>query len=291
MNNNKNLHKAKKAKNDEFYTRYEDIEKEICHYDLRGKKIYCNCDDYRWSNFVKYFHDNFETLGIREICATGYDLGQGAYLYRFDGKDATVSKLEGNGDFRSEECVDILKECDVVVTNPPFSLFREYVAQLMKYGKRFIIIGNVNATTYKQIFTLIKNGKLWFGCTLFTGKMPFFKVPEGYNITNERFEVRADGIYKQVNGVCWFTNINHSKHNQPIVLTKTYSPELYPKYDNYDAINVDKDADIPMDYDGVIGVPITFLDKYCPEQFEIVSHIRPIIMGKLKYERILIRRK
>lgn len=298
MDNNKNLHKAKKAKNDEFYTRYADIEKEICHYDLRGKKIYCNCDDYRWSNFVKYFHDNFEALGIREICATGYDLGQGAYLYRFDGKDATVSKLEGNGDFRSEECVELLKQSDVVVSNPPFSLFREYVAQIMEYGKKCIIIGNGNAVTYKEVFPLIKNGQIWTGVRSWSGGM-WLELPDGTIPLKGKYIKGVPVVH--LGNIVWFTNIDHTKHNQPLILTKTYSPELYPKYDNYDAINVDRVADIPMDYDGVIGVPITFLDKYCPTQFEIVGLDRYIegnkmpnkrmhINGKEIYARILIRK-
>lgn len=303
MNNNKNLHKAKKAKNDEFYTRYEDIEKEICHYDLRGKKIYCNCDDYRWSNFVKYFHDNFEALGIREICATGYDLGQGAYLYRFDGENVTVSKLEGNGDFRSEECVNILKQCDVVVTNPPFSLFREYVAQLMKYNKKFLIIGNMNAIAYKENFPLIKDNKIWTGYKSFGGGMDFYVGPnyDKNKCKHPKYDDKGK-LLINVMGCIWFTNIEHSKRTYPLDLYKKYNAEKHPKYDNYDAIHCERVEDIPCDYSGVIGVPITFVGKYCPTQFEILGIANNVsymgdfpclvkINGKSKYTRILIRRK
>ena len=253
MINNSNLHKARKARNDEFYTQYEDIEKEIQNYNLEGKKIYCNCDYYRYSNFIRYFKDNFSTLKIAYLTASNYDIGECAYQYEYDGVEEKITALKGNGDFRSDECVELLKEADVVITNPPFSLFREYVALLKKYDKKFLIIGNQNAITYKDIFPLIKDNKLWLGM----------------NYCKEF--IQPDGTYKSFGNICWFTNISNKKRNTPLDLYKKYNPVEYPKYDNYDAINCDKVADIPMDYDGVIGVPITFFDKFCPEQFEIIG--------------------
>ena len=269
MRNNSNLHKAKKARADEFYTQYKDIEKEIQNYNLEGKKIYCNCDDYRYSNFVKYFKDNFNTLKIAYLTASNYDNGECAYRYEYDGVEEKITALKGNGDFRSDECVELLKEADVVITNPPFSQFREYIALLMKYDKKFIIIGNGNAVTYKEIFPLIKENKMWMGASKGIGGKMHFLVPDTYqnkhNLKNEKGETLA-----QVNTSCWFTNIEHKKRHEPLDLYKRYSAGEYPKYDNYDAIE-SKTAEIPMDYDGVIGVPITFLDKYCPEQFEIIG--------------------
>lgn len=300
--NNKNLNLGKKAKNDEFYTRYEDIEKELKYYDLKGKSIYCNTDDYRKSNFVKYFIDNFKELGISKITATCFDNGDGAYMYQYDGINAMQRKLEGNGDFRSEECVKWLKKCDVVVTNPPFSLFRDFVAQLIKYDKKFLIVGNNNAVAYKEIFPYIKNGKIWLGVN--NNKTIEFTIPKSY----EKWNRIEDGVkIAKVPAISWFTNIPHSKRNLPLDLYKNYNAEKYPKYDNYDAINVDKTSDIPCDYDGVMGVSITFLDKYCPTQFEIVGlmsggkgenltngndgRAKFYVNGKGVYARILIRRK
>lgn len=300
--NNKNLNSGKKAKNNEFYTRYEDIEKELKYYDLKGKSIYCNTDDYRKSNFVKYFVDNFNRLGIGRITATCFDNGDGAYMYQYDGINAIQRKLEGNGDFRSDECVKWLKECDVVVTNPPFSLFREYVAQLMEYGKKFLIIGNMNAITCKDIFHFFKEKKMWLGISIKSGNRKFY-VPDNYPLNASGCGIDENGKrFICVKGVRWFTNIDHKKNNPPLDLYKKYNPKDYPKYDNYDAINVDKVSDIPCDYDGVMGVPITFLDKYCPTQFEIVGLDRYVegntmpnkrmhINGKEIYARILIRRK
>ena len=324
MAKNTNLTDAKKAKNDEFYTQIEDIEKELNNYKdfFKGKKVLCNCNDGKingaWSAFAQYFSMNFEHLGLEKLTCISYNEdGHGMkYVYQGDKNgnhiaddiEWEVTELNGHGDFSDEEGCQMMQECDVVVTNPPFSLFRDFVAQLVKYDKKFLIIGNNNAVTYKEIFPLIKDGKIWLGRTLFTGKMPFFKVPNDYDINNSRFEVREDGIYKQVNAVCWFTNIEDAKRNLPLDLYKKYNPKDYPKYDNYDAINVDKTSDIPMDYDGVMGVPISFLDKYCPTQFEIVgltsssrectygqvignATTRAMIGGKKIYARILIRRK
>ena len=264
MAKNENLHKAKTAKNDEFYTQLSDIEKEMVHYKqhFNGKTVYCNCDDARESNFFKYFSLNFEKLGLKKLITTGYKAdGQGVVLIyegdkngnrNPDTEEITIRPLQGNGDFRSEECIEFLKEADIVVTNPPFSLFREYIAQLMEYGKKFIIIGSQNAITYKEVFPFIKEDKLWLGVS---PRSMEFILPNGE---------------KGVVNACWFTNLEHNKRHRPLDLYKHYSNE-YKHYDNYDAIEVGKVCEIPMDYDGVMGVPITFLDKYCPDQFEIVG--------------------
>ena len=293
---NTNLHSAKKAKNDEFYTQLSDIEKEMAHYKdfFKGKVVYCNCDDARESNFFKFFSNNFESLGLKKLISTGYkENGKGVKLvyegdkngnFMVDDAEISVTELEGSGDFRSEECIELLKECDVVVTNPPFSLFREYVAQLMEYGKKFLIIGSMNAITYKEIFPYIKNNELWLG-------MNWVKD-----------FVQPNGEVKKFGNICWYTNIGHARRNTELDLYKKYSADEYPKYDNYDAIEVSRVSEIPMDYDGVMGVPITFLDKYCPTQFEILgiaNNVRwigdfpclTIIKGEKVYNRILIRRK
>lgn len=283
MTKNNNLHSARKAKNDEFYTQFSDIEKEMVHYRnfFRGKVVYCNCDSLE-SNFFKYFFLNFKFLGLKKLICTSYnENGHGTFFETdcgdennnsiVDGDEVKATELEGNGDFRSQECIDILKTADVVVTNPPFSLFHEYVDQLMEYEKKFLIIGNQNAITYKEIFPLIKNNELWFGPSIGSGDR-IFTVPDSYELRANVSGIDENGKkFVRVNGVRWFTNIDHNKRRLPLDLYKKYSPEEYPHYDNYDAINVDKTADIPMDFDGVMGVPITFLDKYCPEQFEIVG--------------------
>jgi hypothetical protein len=280
MAKNANLHSAKRAKNDEFYTQLSDIEKEIAHYKdfFKGKVVFCNCDDARESNFFQYFALNFEYLGLKKLITIGYKENGRGILLEYEGdkngnnmvdeEEIIATELEGDGDFRSEECIDFLKECDVVVTNPPFSLFREYVAQLMEYEKKFLIIGNMNAITYKEIFPYIKNNELWWGCSLHGTKCNFI-VPNSYEGKNV-FE--ENGVrYGKVNNAIWFTNIEHSRRNTPIDLYRKYNETDYPKYDNYDAIEVSKVSEIPMDYEGVMGVPITFLDKYCPTQFEIVG--------------------
>ena len=286
--NNSNLGAAKRAKNDEFYTQLTDVEKELRHYrkHFRGATVLCNCDDPFESNFFKFFVLNCNRLGLKKLIATCYE-GSAVAEYR-DGKakpykavvttvhDTTgdggvdmedvrnlfelgeneLAELEGDGDFRSEECLALLDEADIVVTNPPFSLFREYVAVLMEYGKKFIIIGNKNAITYKEIFPLLKDNFVWLGS----------KSPSEF--------FTPDGMTKRVNGLTrWFTNLDIKKRHEELILVKKYAghEDEYPKYDNYDAIEVSKVADIPFDYDGVMGVPITFLDKYCPDQFEIVG--------------------
>ena len=264
MGKNNNLHAAKTAKNDEFYTQLSDIEKELNNYKdfFNGKVVYCNCDDPRESNFFKFFSMNFERLGLKKLITTGYKKdGHGvAFVYegdkngnrKVDDAEVEVIELEGNGGYETEECIAFLKEADVVVTNPPFSLFRDYVKQLMDYNKKFLIIGNSNAITYKEIFPYLKSNEMWLGM----------------NYVKEF--IQPNGEIKKFGNICWFTNVQNPKRNRPLDLYRKYNPTDYPKYDNYDAINVDKVTDIPEDYDGVMGVPITFLDKYCPNQFEIL---------------------
>lgn len=313
---NKNLRVADGNKDDEFYTGYDDIKKELVNYAkyFRGKVIYCNCDDHNGiglgtpkSNFLKYLADNFEAFKIKKVIATHYEKDTNSSTMYILDKDNTgdgitcfedISEipLKGNGDFRSSECVELLKQADIIITNPPFSLFREYVAQLMEYNKKFLIIGNKNALSYKDVFSLIKYNKVWLG----------YNSPSDFTYNGEPT--------KKITGLTrWFTNIENRKRNEFLSTGKKYYgfEKMYPKYDNYNAINVDKVNDIPMDYFGVMGVPITFMDKYNPEQFEIIdglnrytildiaqinnwakaNHIHLTeINGKSKYLRILIRR-
>ena len=288
MAKNSNLTAAKNAKKDEFYTQLSDIENELRHYKqhFRGRTVLCNCDDPRVSNFFHYFAYSFEELGLRRLITTCYknrdaDLfsqneSERAIWLEYtgdkngnrvpDAEEIGLHELRGDGDFRSRECIELLRQADIVVTNPPFSLFREYVAQLVEYEKKFLIIGNQNAITYKEIFPLIKENKVWLGYGFKGGAAHFIS---NYDDVATAGDHRVGMI--RVSGVVWFTNLEHTKRHEPLILTEYYTPEAYPKYDNYDAINVDKTADIPCDYDGVMGVPITFLDKYCPEQFEIIG--------------------
>lgn len=316
MTKNNNLHTAKATKNDEFYTQLEDIENELKYYKdyFKGKVVYCNCDGFlneEKSNFFVYFSLNYEFLGLKGlICTKYYPNGKGRKYEYYgdlngnnypDEEEIFTSDLEGDGDFRSEECIEILKKCDIVCTNPPFSLFRQYVAQLFEYKKDFLIIGNVNAISYKEVFPLIKENKMWLGVSSFNKGM-YFGVPDNYPLNAAGCGIDENGKkYIRVKGVCWFTNLDHKKPHEELVLYKKYNEEEYPKYDNYDAIEVSKVTDIPMDYYGVIGVPITFLDKYCPEQFEIVGQMKttkvtefnfgyPSINGKKKFARLLIKR-
>ena len=297
MAGNKPLHAANRAKQDEFYTQLPDIEKELKHYrkHFRGKTVYCNCDDPTISNFFRYFHLNFEKLGLKRLITTCYKNRQPDLFSRHDmeaaagvkyvgnGTEPTIFQLNEDGDFRSRECIELLKQADIVVTNPPFSLFREYIAQLVEYDKKFVVIGSMNAITYKEVFPLIKSGSLWLGHGP-DGKDMLFDVPENYR--QELVETKKEGsAYKRVEGIVkgrlgnarWFTNLDHRKRHEDLILHKKYSPDEYPKYDNYDGINVDKTAYIPVDYAGEMGVPITFLDKHNPEQFEIIGMDRPLI--------------
>lgn len=330
------MNNAKKNKSDEFYTRLVDIEDELKFYksQFKDKVVFCNCDDPYESNFFKYFAINFNHLGLKKLIATCYDSSPIAYTqlslfdcgktipnknrraykieitevndfnadgavdladveYLLKNKENTLTLLNGDGDFRSDECLELLKQSDIVVTNPPFSLFREYIEQLITYNKKFLIIGNKNAITYKEIFSLIKAGKLWLGYRNINSDM-WFMVPESYS-----YEKVIDGKYlKHIMG-CWFTNMDTSKRHEELTLYKSYNSEEYPKYDNYDAIEVSKVTEIPYDYDGCMGVPITFLDKYNPEQFEILGlddhRVQwrgrgPELNGKTLYRRIIIRK-
>lgn len=291
MAGNKSLNAAMKAKNDEFYTQLSDIEDELKHYTehFKGKTVLCNCDDPRVSNFFHYFAYNFEHLGLRKLITTCYknrDVSlfskhcseKAVYLEYTgdkngngipDAEEIGVKELKGNGDFRSPECVELLKQADIVVTNPPFSLFREYVAQLMRYGKKFVIIGNQNNVTYKEVFTLIKNNKLWLGYKY--GGMSF-RIPKGNEAGKKNIVYdNAGNVYAKMGNICWFTNLEIRKRHETMILYKKYNSEEYPKYDNYDAIFVKRVSDIPVDWDKAMGVPITFLDKFNPEQFEILG--------------------
>lgn len=314
---NSRLQKAKKQKKDEFYTQLSDIEKELAHYKdcFKDKTVLCNCDDPRISNFFKYFSYNFEYLGLKKLISTCYknqepDLfsannSERAIWLEYNGdkngnrvpdpKEIGIKQFKHDGDFRSLECIELLKQADIVVTNPPFSLFREYVAQLVEYDKKFIIIGNKNAITYKDIFNLIKENKLWLGYRNVNNDMWLFLPDE-----EEEYEKIVDGKKMKHIQACWFTNIDHRKRHQDLILYKKYTPEEYPKYDNYDAIEVSKTKDIPCDYDGAMGVPITFLDKFNPKQFEIIGLDRYVennpnygkrftINGKETYARIVLK--
>ena len=315
---------AKKRKKDEFYTQLVDIENELRHYKahFKGKVVLCNCDDPRRSNFFKYFADNFEKLQLKRLIATCYksqdvDLfSQGdceraiCQIYEgdrngnlvLDDDEVCVRELKGDGDFRSAECIELLKEADIVVTNPPFSLFREYVAQLVKYEKKFLIIGNVNALKYKEMFPLIMADKVWLAASIHSGDREV-GVPSDYPLEAASCRIDSRGQkYIRVKGVRWYTNLEYSSRHEKLPLYKAYSSAEFPKYESYDTIEVSKTSDIPMDYDGVMGVPITFMDKYCPEQFEIVGVFnhgsdsefdlaKPILNGKELYTRIAIRHR
>ena len=330
MPSNTGLRKAAKAKRDEFYTQLTDIENELRHYKphFKGRTVYCNCDDPRVSNFFHYFSHNFAHLGLKRLITTCYKNQQPdifsqhdcerAIMLECDGfrdgdvtpraEDIGIKELDGDGDFRSQECIDILKQADIVVTNPPFSLFRKYVAQLMEHGKGFLVIGNMNATIYKEIFPLIKDNRMWLGPSI-TGGDRKFGVPDHYPLSAATSGIDENGQrFVRVKGVRWFTNLDHDKRHEELILYKDYTREDYPKYDNYDAINVDKTAEIPMDYAGAMGVPLTFLDKHNPDQFEVLGimntgeenrgiryegtpHGRPLVNGVEKYIRILIRNR
>ncbi|MBQ7561053.1 MAG: adenine-specific methyltransferase EcoRI family protein [Synergistaceae bacterium] len=315
MTDNKALHQAAKAQQDEFYTQLDDIENELKHYKshFRGKKIFCNCDDPFESNFFKYFAMNFNALGLAKLTATCYRGSpiSGEQLLLFNDNDSqntqviktpycaqitelrdfngdgrqdlldikyllqnipgSVRKLQGDGDFRSPECLELLRDADIVVTNPPHSLLREYIAQLFEYDKKFLILGNINAVTYKEVFPLIMHNKMWIGISIHSGDRKF-NVPDNYPLEAAGCGIDENGRkFIRVKGVRWLTNMAVSEHQEFITMIENYSPDKFPKYDNYDAIEVSKVQDIPCDYDGVMGVPITFLDKYNPEQFEILG--------------------
>lgn len=327
-NKNTNLHKAKKAKNDEFYTTRESVEMELSHYKehFRGKVVYCNCDDPIESEFTWYFARKFEDWGLKKLISTGYKENGHGVMYVYEGdkngnrmpdrNEWVVNELNGNGDFRSEECVELLKQADIVVSNPPFSCFREYLAQLVKYDKKFLVIGNSNAITYKEAFPLIKENKLWLG----VNPVKEFITPLK-EVENEKTQYMKDGkVYQKFGNICWFTNLMHSKRNRPLDLVQKYDERYYNIYDNYPAVNIDKVVDIPKDEDIILtipeeaypkwksvygedlsivedngepvrvkvhnpiyGVPITFLGKYCPAQFRIVEFRKGVDGNDLAY--------
>jgi hypothetical protein len=330
---NKNLHSAKTGKKDEFYTQLSDIDKELKHYKhhFKDKIVYCNCDDPRVSNFFHFFSYNFEKFGLKKLITTCFksqdtdlfsknESERAVYLEYTGDKNGNnvpdieeigINFLNGDGDFRSKESIELLKLSDIVVTNPPFSLFREYVSQLVEHDKKFLIIGNLNALTYRDIFKLIKENKLWFGHSIHSGDREFM-VPSDYPLTASSSRIDDEGNkYIRVKGVRWFSNMDYKERYEDLILYKTYNKEEYPTYDNYDAINVDKTKDIPMDFKGVMGVPITFIDKYNPDQFEILGlsasagyneeivgipflgtkDARPLINGRNTYARVFIKNK
>lgn len=289
MAKNENLHKAKDAKNDEFYTLLSSVSEELRHYKqhFAAKIVFCNCDDPTWSAFWRYFRLNFAELGLKKLISTHYDRTEPTYKMEYEGGDdndvevGVKTPLEGNGDFRSQECLNLLDECDIVVTNPPFSLFREFVGTLMEHDKKFIIWGNNNAITYKEFFPLLKENKVWLGYT--ANKTCTFRVAEGYRFDGKLTAQFNDGHkYGKVPAISIFTNLDIQKRHEKLILWQRYyddngnplpdAEERYPHYDNYDAINVDRVADIPVDYRDVMGVPITFLDKYNPKEFEILGY-------------------
>lgn len=271
------LGKSKEAKRDEFYTRLEDVEQELDHYrnHFEGKVIYLNCDNPEFSSFWQYFSCNFDSFGLKKLMATHYASdGESSYTLMMEEQqyDASIVRepLEGNGDFRSGECIELLKEADIVATNPPFSLFREYMAQLLEYDKKFIILGSQNAFTYKEIFPLLKDNIIWTGYK--SGGMAF-RIPDHYPDKSSTYIGEDGHKYQQLGNICWFTNLEISELHEEMVLTRFYegNEEAYPMYDNYEAIEVSKVKEIPMDYTGVMGVPITFFNKHNPNQFEILG--------------------
>jgi hypothetical protein len=290
---NFSLSAARGAKKDEFYTQLSDIERELKHYreHFQGKVVYCNCDDPRVSNFFHYFSFNFEKLELKKLVTTCYknqhvdlfslnDSEEAIYL-EYEGNkcgnmvpdpnEIGIKPLRGDGDFRSEESIELLKQADIVVTNPPFSLFREFLAQLVEYDKKFLIIGNMNALKYKEVFPLIRENRLWYGPSIHSGDREF-GVPDDYPLTAVGSRVDDNGRkYIKVKGVRWFTNLDYPERHEDLVLYMSYDPSAYPKYANFDAIEVGKTSDIPIDYEGMMGVPISFLDKYNPSQFEILG--------------------
>ena len=276
---NSDLHIAKNNKSDEFYTQPDVIAAELEYYTrhFEGARVYCNCDDPSMSMFWVYFHKNFKRLGLEKLVSTRYEKGGISYKMEYSGgndmdvSSGTMTGLLSDGDFRSRECVGLLDESDIVVTNPPFSLFRDYVNLLMLHKKRFLIIGNMNALTYKDFFPYVKDGDVWLGPSISSGDRSFW-VPDDYELKAAGCGIDENGRkYIRVKGVRWFTNLDHEKRHERLILEKTYEPGMYELYSNYGAINVDHVKDIPDNYRGVMGVPITFLDKYCPEQFEITG--------------------
>lgn len=312
MTRTEQLNTAQANKRDEFYTQLQDIEAELTHYKrhFAGKVVYCNCDDPRTSNFTLYFRQHFHELKLRKLISSCYrpdsmslfggDSSRPAVYLEYDGtaESDVLKELKGNGDFRSSECIKLLDSSDIVVTNPPFSLFREFLRKLVAHDKKFIVIGNVNAVSYKECFSMIQEGKMWLGCSIHSGDREF-RVPVDYPLEAAKVRIdEAGNRYINVKGVRWFTNLEYDCERIVLNLTKHYTPEQYPKFDNVNAINVGKTKDIPLDYNGLMGVPITFLDKFNPRQFTIVGNEymlavpggRCYLNGQRMYSRIFIRR-
>lgn len=321
MATNNKTNKAREAKHDEFYTQLTDIENELKYYReyFRDKVVLCNCDDPRVSNFFRYFSYNFEAIGLKRLIATCYknrepdlfstnESEQACYIIYEGDKNGNkipdqnemeVRYLKGDGDFRSQECIELLKQADIVCTNPPFSLFREYIAQLFEYDKKFLLIGNTNSVAYTEIFPYIQQNRLWAGVTKYNSGM-FFRIPDTYT-TYHHIDEEGHKVGR-VSTSCWWTNIENKRHSELFIPTKKYSEQAYPKYDNFDAIECGNYLDIPIDYKGIIGVPITFFGHYNPNQFEIVGEMvsttitpynfgYPYINGEKKYARLLIKWK
>lgn len=305
------LNNAKAGKNDEFYTQLADIERELQYYtqSFEGKTIFCNCDDFRISNFFRYFVDNFQQLGLKKVISACYvpnntPLLKGfsnGFYYEYTGNNNTLGEFkyfQNDGDFRSIESRKLLNSSDIIVTNPPFSLFREFLKVIMEHDKQFLIIANINAITYKDVFNLIKENKIWLGVNLGRGISGFI-VPDSYDLYGLETKINEKGQkIISPNNCLWLTNIVNSQYNKKIVLTKKYlgNEEKYPFFDNYNAINVNRTQDIPVDYLGEMGVPITFLHKYNPDQFRIIKFRKGdddrdlSINGKSTYFRIIIKR-
>lgn len=314
MGRNKNLNKAKKEKNDEFYTLYKDVKDEISAYVnhnpdvFRGKTILLPCDNPEWSSFTRYFHIFFDKLGLKKLISTFYNEGKPSFKCEYDGKEVVETPLQGDGDFRSKEITTLRDEADFIITNPPFSLFREFLDWIVEADKKFVIIGNMNAISYKNVFPLIAEDNMWIGKG---GNISLtFKIPDDYYVTDEKMIINGQK-YATMPSICWFTNVEHGKRYEPMILmtmadnikfNKKLKGLPYQEYDNYDAIEVPFTDSIPSDYSGVMGVPISFLDKYCPEQFKIIGNMAstivdeynkgyPFVNGKRKYARILIKHK
>lgn len=332
-NKNTNLHRAKRCKDDEFYTTYETIENELAHYieQFKNKTVLCNCDNPFTSNFSKYFLQNFNILGLKRLICTSfspYDSAQPSLFESLNNNNSKgyildisrvnktdfqtesfsdfllskqyVKELNGNGDFRSSECINYLKESDIVVTNPPFSLFKEMISEIMKYNKKFLIIGNQNALTYKEIFPLIQNNLIWTGYQF--GEMKF-RVPQDSEPRSTRYWVDETGQkWRSLGNAMWLTNLDNERRHENLRLTQRFDPIIHQRYDNYNAIHVRNITEIPFDYTGIMGVPITIINRYNSEQFEIIGEanhgsdsqydiFKPILNGKEVFKRILIRNK
>lgn len=312
MAGNSNLHMSKDAKEDEYYTSIQTIENELKHYKeyFKDKVVFCNCDDPEWSNFWQYFQLNFKHLQLKKLISTHFDATESTYKLEIigdingdktiDNLDIVRTELTQNGDFRSPECQKLLEECDIVVTNPPFSLMKEYLPALLESGKQFLVLGNVNHVTFKEIFKYYIEGKFWLG---YNDGHFWFRVPEWYEEKKTDFKI-IDGVkYRRLGNICWFTNLPVKRRSEELILTKKYNSEDYPKYETYDAIDIKKTVDIPLDYDGIMGVPISYLPYHCPTQFEVIGKFdggqtnnpldlaKPLINGKPAYKRIAIRRK